>query len=240
MRVLVTGASGYMGVPLCRMLLERGHTVRAPIRPRAERVMQPRVEVRIGNGLDAGDVQAALESQAGSALQHIDTLVHLVGTRHPAPWKAQQFESVDGASLRAGVAAIRANASAHESWPMTHLVFVSVAHPAPAMQAYVAARTRCEEAIRAAGIPATVLRPWYVLGPGHLWPYVLLPIYKLLEAIPATREGAIRLGLVTREQMLGALVYAVEHPINSGVRVVGVDRIRAIASLGEADRNGST
>ena len=209
MRVLITGASGYVGVPLCRTLLERGHTVRALIRPRAEREMPPRVEVRIGNVLDAGDVQAALEIQAGSALKHIDSLVHLVGTRHPAPWKARQFDSVDEASLRASVAAILASASAHVSSPPTHLVFVSVAQPAPAMRAYVAARTRCEGAIRAAGIPATVLRPWYVLGPGHRWPYALLPIYRLLEAIPATREGAIRLGLVTREQMLKALVHAV-------------------------------
>ena len=39
-------------------------------------------------------------------------------------------------------------------------------------------------------------RPWYVLGPGHRWPYLLLPIYKFAELIPKTRKGALRLGLV--------------------------------------------
>ena len=47
------------------------------------------------------------------------------------------------------------------------------------MKAYIAARTEGEALVRATGIPATILRPWYVLGPGHWWPYALLPFYKL-------------------------------------------------------------
>ena len=33
------------------------------------------------------------------------------------------------------------------------------------MHAYIAARTQGEALVRATGIPATILRPWYVLGP---------------------------------------------------------------------------
>ena len=73
---------------------------------------------------------------------------------------------------------------------------------------------------------ATVLRPWYVLGPGHRWPYALLPFYKLAEWLPFTRDGAHRLGLVTLRQMVLALVEAVEKPA-PGVRIVGVPEIRA-------------
>jgi len=76
---------------------------------------------------------------------------------------------------------------------------------------------------------ATILRPWYVLGPGHRWPYLLLPIYKLMELLPSTREGATRLGLVMLEQMVRALVEAVETP-TTGVRIIEVPQIRA-ASL---------
>jgi hypothetical protein len=25
------------------------------------------------------------------------------------------------------------------------------------------------------GLNTTILRPWYVLGPGHYWPYLLKP-----------------------------------------------------------------
>jgi nucleoside-diphosphate-sugar epimerase len=84
---------------------------------------------------------------------------------------------------------------------------------------------------------ATILRPWYVLGPGHRWPYALIPFYWLAEKLPSTREGARRLGLVTRPQMVAALVDAVEHPVN-GIRVVEAPEIRT-ASLGNEAKHGS-
>jgi uncharacterized protein YbjT (DUF2867 family) len=89
-----------------------------------------------------------------------------------------------------------------------------------------------ERAIASAGLTATVLRPWYVLGPGHWWPAVLLPVYAVLGAIPATRDGAHRLGLVTIEQMLDALVAAIEHPpVQGHVRVMSVPDIRRASIL---------
>jgi uncharacterized protein YbjT (DUF2867 family) len=103
---------------------------------------------------------------------------------------------------------------------------VSVAQPAPVMRAYVAARAQAEAALRASGLNATILRPWYVLGPGPWWPYALLPGYWLARALPPTRELAHRLGLVTVGQMVAALVQAVDNPA-SGVRIVDVPGIRA-------------
>jgi uncharacterized protein YbjT (DUF2867 family) len=82
--------------------------------------------------------------------------------------------------------------------------------------------------ILAAGLPATFLRPWYVLGPGHRWPYALLPFYALLERLPATRDTARRLGLVTLRQMIAALVRAVESS-PEGVRIFDVEEIRRAA-----------
>jgi len=94
------------------------------------------------------------------------------------------------------------------------------------MHAYIAARSACETELEASGLNATILRPWYVLGTGHRWPYALIPFYWVAERIPSTREGARTLGLVTVEQMLRALARAVEHPA-SGVSVVEVPAIRA-------------
>ena len=62
-------------------------------------------------------------------------------------------------------------------------VYVSVAHPAPVMHAYIDVRVRVEQLLRESPLPCTVLRPWYVLGPGHRWPYLLIPLYWLLREL---------------------------------------------------------
>lgn len=56
--------------------------------------------------------------------------------------------------------------------------------------------------------------------------YVLLPIYAVLRRLPAKRESAERLGLVSRQAMVGALVNAVAMAPVRGVRVVEVPEIR--------------
>ena len=102
---------------------------------------------------------------------------------------------------------------------------MSVAQPAPVMKAYIAVRAEGEAMIRAAGLDATIVRPWYVLGPGRRWPMLLIPVYWLMEQLPGTRDTARRLGLVTIEQMAAALVRAVENPAQ-GIRIVEVPEIR--------------
>jgi uncharacterized protein YbjT (DUF2867 family) len=148
-----------------------------------------------------------------------DTFVQLVGVAHPSPAKADEFRKID---LPAGLGAV----AAAKSSGIRHFVYLSVAHPAPMMHAYIAVRSQCEAAIESAGLNATILRPWYVLGPGHRWPYLLLPLYKIAEWLPQTREGALRLGLVTLEQMLNALTFAVENPV-AVRRIVTVPEIRS-------------
>jgi uncharacterized protein YbjT (DUF2867 family) len=144
--------------------------------------------------------------------------VQLVGVSHPSPAKEAQFHSVD---LVAGREAV----SAAVFSGIEHFVYVSVAQPAPMMKAYIEVRAKCETAIQESGLKATILRPWYVLSPGHRWPYALIPAYWLLEQLSATRDGARRLGLVTLEQMLQTLAKAIASPAPN-VRVLGVPEIR--------------
>ncbi len=213
-RVFVSGGTGYVGASLLPELISRGHAVRALARAGSVSRLHPACEPAAGNALDASTFRQAVAP--------CDTFVHLVGTPHPAPWKGAQFRAVDRTSLLASL-----EAATYAG--VTHFVYVSVAHPAPVMKDYIAVRSECEERLQQSQLSATILRPWYVLGPGHRWPYALLPLYWLGEAIPATREGALRLGLVTLSQIAGALVWAVEHPPD-GKRVLAVPAIRAVSS----------
>ena len=219
--VFVTGATGYLGRRAIPELLARGHAVRALARPEsASRLpVASRCETVTGDALDAASFAALVPP--------CDTFLQLVGVAHPSPSKATLFRTVDLASLKASVEAASASRIAH-------FVYVSVAHPAPAMKAYWQARAEGEEILRGSGLPATILRPWYVLGPGHRWPYALIPFYWILERLPPTREGATRLGLVTLAQMVRALVAAVEAdppPASSQrIRIVEVPGIRAASS----------
>ena len=208
--VFITGGTGYIGSRLIPALLKRGHEVRALVRAGSEAKLPAGCTPILGDSLDATSYLANVPPS--------DTLVQLVGTPKPNPRKGKLFRAVD---FKSGMAAVTAAKQAG----VRHLVYVSVAHPAPMMQAYIEPRVEVEAAIRANGLNATILRPWYVLGPGHLWPYLILPGYWIAELLPGKREAAQRLGLVKLEQMIGALVAAVENPAR-GVRVMEVPEIR--------------
>ena len=123
--IFLTGATGYIGRHLIPELLARGHTVRALVRAGSEGKLAKGAIAVPGNALD----RATFAPQIAPS----DTFIQLVGVAHPSPAKAQQFREIDLVSARESVAAARAAGVAH-------FIYLSVAQPAPAMQAYVAVR----------------------------------------------------------------------------------------------------
>jgi uncharacterized protein YbjT (DUF2867 family) len=211
--VFVTGASGYIGRHLIAALVESGVAVKALVRPGSAGRLPPGADPVIGDALDSGSFAHAIPRGA--------TLVHLVGTPHPAPWKNSAFRSVD---LTSGLQAI----AAAEAAAVSHFVYLSVAQPAPVMAGYLEVRQEVESRLASSGMPATILRPWYVTGPGHHWPLVLIPAYAIAERLPWTREAALRLGLVTIQEMTSALVSAIcaPKPLAATSRIITVPQIR--------------
>ena len=209
--VFITGGTGYLGRPLIGRLLQEGCEVRAVARPESVRKLPAGCQAIIGNALDP--------SSYANQIAPARTFVQLVGVAHPGPAKAAEFRNIDLVSAQGAIrAAVQAG--------VEHFVYVSVAHPAPMMKAYIEVRIQCEQMLRESGMNATILRPWYVLGPGHRWPYALIPMYWLMQRLPATRAAALRLGLVTHQQMVRALHNAVLQPC-AGVRVIEVPEIRS-------------
>ena len=209
--VFVTGATGYIASALMPALIARGHHVRALVRRGAWKKLAAGALAIHGDALDAASYR--------EAIRPADTFVHLVGTRHPNPFKAAAFAQVDLVSIKAALAAAL-------SAGVRHFIYLSVAQPAPIMAAYIAVRQQGEALLRESGLAATIVRPWYVLGPGRSWPLLLGPIYGVLERLPATREMAQRLGLVTITEMTAALMNAIENP-PAKMQILNVPDIRA-------------
>jgi len=210
--VFITGGTGYMGKRLIPLLQQKGYAITALVRKGSENKLPPGCNVVTANPFEAASFMKDISADA--------TFVQLLGVPHPGPKKKNQFKTIDLASAKASaIAALHAGAK--------HFVYVSVAQtPTSIMKDYQECRAEAETTIRATAIPATFIRPWYVIGPGHYWPLLFQPLFKILEWIPSTSAKAKALRVVYLKQMLNALVYAVEHVPSNGVNVIEISDIR--------------
>ena len=194
--VFITGATGYIGKRITKQLLERGHKVIALIRKGSEHKVPAGAETVIANPFDATTFQSSIPK--GSVF------LQLLGVPHPSPKKAKQFREID-------LQSVKASADAASAAGVSHFIYISVTmSPSKIMAAYQAVRREGEEYCRSKNLPCTFIRPWYVLGPGHYWPVILLPLYGVAEIIPSWRKQARSKALVTIGQVLRTLVNTVE------------------------------
>jgi uncharacterized protein YbjT (DUF2867 family) len=180
------------------------------VRPSSVAKLPRGAEAVVGDALDA--------TTFAKSVAPCDTFIQLVGVAHPSPAKAKEFRSIDLVSVRESVRA------ASET-TVRHFLYLSVAQPAPVMQEYIGVRAEGERLVRASGLSATFIRPWYVLGPGHRWPVVLLPFYWLWSAFPKHRETASRLYPVTLAEIVRTICDAAED-LPMGVRIIESAEIR--------------
>jgi len=213
--ICITGGTGYIDSRLIPLLTNRDHEVKAVVRPGSARKIFTDISVIAADPLK--------ENSYTESIRGCDTFVHLIGVAHPSPAKAAQFRAIDLPSVQVAVRAAR-------DAGVRHFIYLSVAQPASLMEAFLAVRAEGEALVRASGMKATFVRPWYVLGPGHWWPYAILPFYWIAELLPPTRESARRLGLISISQMLTSLVWAVDYPPDD-VQILDVPRIREISRI---------
>ena len=210
-QVFITGGTGYMGKRLIPLLQEKGYTVTALVRKGSENKLPPGCYVVIANPFEAASFMNDIPKGA--------TLVQLLGVPHPSPKKKEQFKKIDLVSAKASaIAALHAG--------VAHFVYVSVAQtPTRIMYDYQQCRAEAETTIRATAIPATFIRPWYVIGPGHYWPLLFQPLFKILEWIPSTAAKAKARRVIYLRQMLNALVDAVENEATD-INIIEVNDLR--------------
>lgn len=169
---LVTGASGLIGSRLVQRLIDQGRSVRALVRPHSDvtRLRQYGVQLITGDLTDSAAVSRAMD-RVGRVF-HCGAMVSDWGPR-------RQFYrvNVDGtrhvvvAALAAGVQRlIHLSSAAVYGYPRTSQP-IDEQHPQlprkiPYIDTKVAAEQLVAQAIRCQGLPAVILRPVMVFGPG--------------------------------------------------------------------------
>ncbi len=105
--VFITGGTGYIGSRLIPALQERVHIVRALIRRGAEGKLPPNLQPVVADPLQ-------MDSYTDQ-IRRTDTFVHLIGTPHPSPAKAKQFQEIDLVSIQVATMAACAADVEHSS-----------------------------------------------------------------------------------------------------------------------------
>jgi UDP-glucose 4-epimerase len=166
-RILVTGASGFIGRALVAELAAAGHSVRAAMREPAD-VFPRSVEV-----VAVSDLTRPVEWR--TLLNRVETVVHLAGIAHAGSGIAEEaYDRVN----RLATAELAKTAHA---MGIRHLVFISSiraqsgptsahtlreADPPQPSDAYGRSKLAAEDAVRASEVPHTILRPALIYGPG--------------------------------------------------------------------------
>ncbi len=167
MRVLVTGANGFLGSHLVRRLLDRGHGVRALVRPGGSvAAVDSRAELAAGDVTDAAALRRAV---AGC-----DLVYHLAGVRR-APDRAT-FHRVNAESTQLLLeACVAAGAASHRFVLAGSLAAVGPSKdgkretdPLAPVEWYGESKAAAERAAFAFSgqLPVAVGRPPRVVGPG--------------------------------------------------------------------------
>lgn len=209
-KIFITGGTGYIGRSVINKLLENDFEVTALIRNTSKKKLPEKCKTVTGDALDSKTYQYNIEN--------CDTFIHLVGVSHPGPLKSREFRSIDLVSIEQAV-------KVAEYSGIKNFIYLSVSNPAPIMKEYIKVRLKGEDLLTASGMNCSFIRPWYVIGPGHYWPLIFQPGYKLMEHFSFTKDFANRLGLVKLDQITECIYYAVNNPPDK-IKIYNVQDIR--------------
>ena len=197
-QIFITGGSGYIGSRLIKTLLEHGgYRVTALVRRGSEHKLPEGCNIIYGNALDANSYR--------NGIPRGSVFIHLVGVSHPSPAKKNLFKTVDGVSIQE---AVKAAAVSHVS----HFIYLSVSqYPSRIMRNFQHTRAEGEALLERSQIPATIIRPWYVLGNGHWWPILLKPFFWIASLYPSWSAKTNHFDTVTIQQLISTLMVAIKN-----------------------------
>ena len=219
MRILVTGASGFVGRELIQALSKAGYAVRAAARNLSA----------ITHGANIEQVPLPDLSQPVDwrpLLRDVDAVVHLAGLAHVSNEIAEErYDKVNrlatkslalAASMTPGIQRIVFVSSIRaQTGPASDHVLTENDTPTPT-DAYGRSKLAAESFVRGYGVPATILRPVVIYGPqaranvAQLMKIAALPLPLPFGAF-SNKRSLLALG-----NMISAIRFVLEQPATAG------------------------
>lgn len=210
LRVLVTGATGYIGGRLVPRLLEAGHSVRCLARDpeRLEgRAWRSRVEVAAGDCLRADTLHAAMSG--------VDVAFYLVHSMAGG----RDFEQRD-------VLAARNFAAAAKTASVARILYVGgLGDPATDLSEHLRSRQETGSVLRETGVPVTEFRAAVIVGSGSLSFEIIRYLTERLPIMICPRWLYTRAQPIAIRNVLDYLVTALDTPESTGqiIEIGGAD-----------------
>ncbi len=163
MRLLVTGASGFLGGVVCDELLQRDHEVHALVR--REGSQPPGTAALVGDLTDSGSLLSAVESAAPECVVHL--AAEIASQRDPA-----KIETVNVGGTRKLIAACEAAGVRRIVFSSTVVTgdakgaLLDEKTELPVETAYGRSKQEGERLLRESSLEEVIIRPSHVYGPG--------------------------------------------------------------------------
>jgi UDP-glucose 4-epimerase len=226
MRVLVTGATGFVGRALVPALMEHGHTVRAALRGGATAPFHPHVEIARHGDL-AGDVDWTPIVAGVDAIVHLAGIAH-IGTDVPeARYDRINHQVTEDLAVAAEgaqakrfifVSSIRA-----QSGPSADHILSEKDAPQPA-DIYGVSKLAAEGALHNSALRYTILRPVLIYGAGVKGN--LAALTRLAASSWPLPFGALtnKRSMLNRDSLISAILFALDTPATERETYVVADK----------------
>jgi uncharacterized protein YbjT (DUF2867 family) len=213
--ILVTGATGYVGGRLLRVLLEQGEHVRCLVRRPEAIPVRDRLEVVTGDVLDPHAMRAALDG-VGAAYY----LIHAMGS-------PREFEELD----RRAAAAF---AQAAREAGVRRIVYLGGLGEGARLSSHLASRQEVGRILASTGVETVELRASIVLGSGSLSYELIRSLTERLPVLVTPRWVSTRAQPIAIEDVIAYLLAAVDVETGGSevFEIGGAD----VASYGELMR----
>jgi uncharacterized protein YbjT (DUF2867 family) len=205
MKVLVTGATGFVGREIVRQLRAAGHAIRILARsPRSPRVQEAvsrwQAEVHPGDVLEPATLEVALKG--------MDAVIHLVGIISEAG--ESTFENAHTGGTRNMVAAAQQSG-------VRRFVHMSALGTRPnAASRYHQTKWAAEELVRHSGLEFTIFRPSLIYGPQDQFINLFARMIRLSPVVLLLGNPRTRFQPVPVETVAAAFAVSLGEPKSVG------------------------